>query len=100
MQRLAARNQCSAIVTGGLLSTSVRKTLISEAMRLSAGRHSAKPMWWVSISIALSTSPRRPRAARGATIPSRRDHKAKVGTGGLPAPRANGGWLTSCPATH
>ncbi len=39
----------------------------------------------------------RPRAALGATIPSRRDHKASVGTGGLSVARGNGGSLTSWP---
>ena len=68
---------------GGWPSTSVRKWRISVITRNKVGRSTAKPVWRESTSTALSTSPAWPRAAAGATIPSRRDHKARLGTGGF-----------------
>ena len=57
-------------------------------------------MWLASISTERSVSSGVPRAAAGATIPSRRDQIASVGTGGLSVILGNGGSSTLCPATH
>jgi hypothetical protein len=53
-----------------------------------------------SNSTALSVSSGAPRAAAGAMMPSLRDQKARVGTGGLLLIRSIGGWSTGWPATH
>ena len=69
-------------------------------LRARAGCDTPNAMWSQSISTASSLSPASPRAARGATIPSRRDQMARVGTGGLSVIRGIGGSSTVWPATH
>ena len=88
----------SPLIGGRRPSVSVRKVSISRTIRASAGppQHGAD-MIGVDFDRLVDLMVQ-PRAALGATIPSRRDQKASVGTGGLPSPRGNGGSLTSWPA--
>ena len=62
--------------------------------------HRKADMVGVDLNRACRRSSSRPRAALGATIPSRRDQKASVGTGGFSGMRGTAARSTSWPATR